>query len=171
MASLFGHQSQLLQKLLDEAGEPIEEVGVLRALLLWLAWDLGEELTDRISPLAEEFEATRSIQANAVLYELLPAAARDAEEAEELERSIRMTLVPTGAEGARAVAWLQRHLAIGNAVNAMSSGELQIKPGLARGVLAAVPKSCPVRLRVVSAVAGPEVTLWDFDASRTFLVR
>lgn len=171
MASLFGHHSQLLQKLLDQAGEPIEEVGFLRSLLLWLAWDLGEELTDRISSLAEESEAARSVHANAVLYELLPNAARDAEEAGELERSIRLTLVPTGAEGARATAWLKRHLAIGKAVNASSDVDLQIKPGLARGALVAVPKSCPVRLRVVSAVAGPEVTLWEFDVARTFLAR
>jgi hypothetical protein len=171
MKCLFGHQSQLLQKLLDQAGEPIEEVGFLRALLLWLAWDLGEELTDRISSLAEESDAVRGVHANAVLYELLPKAAVDADEAEELERSIRMTIVPTGAEGARAAAWLHRHLAIGKAVNAASPSELQIKPGLLRGALVAVPKSSPVRLRVVSAVAGSEVTLWEFDTGRTFLAR
>lgn len=169
MKCLFGHQSELLKNLIDLAGEPIEEVGFLRALLLWLAWDLGEELTDRISPLAEESDAIRSVQANAVLYELLPTAAVDADEAEELERSIRMTVVPTGAEGARAAAWLHRHLDIGRAVNAASPSELQIKPGLLRGALVAVPKLSPVRLRVVSAVAGSEVTLWEFDAARTFM--
>lgn len=141
MKCLFGHQSQLLQKLLDQAGEPIEEVGFLRALLLWLAWDLGEELTDRISSLAEESDAVRGVHANAVLYELLPTAAIDADEAEELERSIRMTIVPTGAEGARAAAWLHRHLAIGKAVNAASPSELQIKPGLLRGALGSVDVS------------------------------
>lgn len=76
MKCLFGHQSQLLQKLLDQAGEPIEEVGFLRVLLLWLAWDLGEELTDRISSLTEESVAVRSVHANAVLYELLPERQR-----------------------------------------------------------------------------------------------
>jgi len=171
MSALFGHESRLLQVVSDQADEPIEEVGFLRTLLLWLAWDLGEELTDRIGPLVEEEDAIRAVRANAVLYELLPAAASDPEEAAELERSVRMTLVPTGTEGARATNWMRRHLAVGLNVRGMSPEMLRIKPGLARGMLAMVPKSAPARLRVVSAVAGPEVTLWDFDGTRTFLAQ
>ena len=171
MSALFGHEFNLLQVVLAQTDESIEEVGFLRSLLLWLAWDLGEELTDRISPLAAEEAALHSVRANAVLYELLPATAADAEATAELERSIRMTLVPTGTEGARATNWMQRHLAAGLTVSAMSPEELRIKPGLARGALARVPKSSPVRLRVVSAIAGPEVSLWDFDGPRTFVVQ
>jgi hypothetical protein len=171
MSALFGHESRLLQVVLDQADEPIEEVGFLRSLLLWLAWDLGEELTDRISPLVEEEDVIRAVRANAVLYELLPAAASDAEEAAELGRSIRMTLLPTGTEGTRADNWLRRHLAIGQAVTATAPEELRIRPDFHRGQLALVPKSSPARLRVVSSVVGAEVTLWDFDRSRTFLAR
>jgi hypothetical protein len=171
MAALFGRESSLLQALTDQADEPIEEVAFLRSLLLWLAWDLGEELTDRIGPLVEDADATRAVRANAVLYELLPAAAADPQETAELERSIRMTVVPTGTEGARAANWMRRHLAVGLAVRDMSAEALRIKPGLARGMLAMVPKSAPTRLRVVSAVAGAEVTLWDFDGPRTFLLQ
>lgn len=111
------------------------------------------------------------MRANAVLYELLPAAASDPEEAAELERSVRMTVIPTGTEGARATNWMRHHLAAGLAVKGMSLEALRLKPGLTRGMLAMVPKSLPARLRVVSAVAGPEVTLWEFDGSRTFLAR
>ena len=75
MSALFGRESRLLQVVSDQADEPIEEVGFLRSLLLWLAWDLGEELTDRIGPLVEDEDAIRAVRANAVLYELLPAAA------------------------------------------------------------------------------------------------
>lgn len=171
MAALFGRESGLLQVVIDQADEPIEEVGFLRSLLLWLAWDLGEELTDRIGLLVDEEDAIRAVRANAVLYELLPTAASDPEQAAELERSVRMTVVPTGTEGARATNWMRRHLAVGLTVRDMSPEALSIKPGLARGMLAMVPKSAPARLRVVSAVAGCEVTLWDFDGPRTFLAR
>lgn len=82
-----------------------------------------------------------------------------------------MTLVPTGTEGARATNWMRRHLTVGLTVRGMSPETLRIQPGLARGMLAMVPKSAPARLRVVSAVAGPEVTLWDFDGTRTFLTQ
>jgi hypothetical protein len=171
VSALLGRESRLLQVVVDQADENIEEVGFLRSLLLWLAWDLGEELTDRIGPLVDEEDAIRAVRANAMLYELLPAAASDPEEAAELERSVRMTVVPTGTEGARATNWLRHHLAVGLAVKDMSPEALKIKPGVARGVLAMVPKSDPARLRVVSSVAGPEVTLWEFDGLRTFLAR
>lgn len=171
ISALLGRESRLLQVVVDQADENIEEVSFLRSLLLWLAWDLGEELTDRIGPLVDEEDAIRAVRANAVLYELLPAAASDLEEAAELERSVRMTVVPTGTEGARATNWIRHHLAVGLAVKDMSPEALKIKPGVARGVLAMVPKSDPARLRVVSSVAGPEVTLWEFDGTRTFLAR
>ena len=169
MSALCGRESSLLQFVIDQSDEPIEEVGILRSLLLWLAWDVGAELTDRIGLLVEEEDAIRVVRANAVLYELLPATASDPEETAELERSVRMTVVPTAAEGARATSWMRRHLAAGLTVKDMSPEMLKIKPGLVRGALALVPKSVPARFRVVSAIAGPEVTLWDFDGSRAFL--
>lgn len=171
MSALFGHGSRLLQVVVDQADEPIEELGFLRSLLLWLAWDLGEELTDRVGPLVEEEDAIRAVRANAVLYELLPAVAADLDETAELERSVRMTVVPTVTEGARATMWMRRLLAVGLAVREMSPEALQLKPGLARGELAMVPKSSPACLRVVCAVSGREVTLWEFDGPRTFLAR
>ncbi|MGY0197948.1 hypothetical protein [Leptothrix sp. BB-3] len=169
MSALFGRDSGLLYAVTDQADEPIEEVSFLRSLLLWLAWDLGEELTDRIGPLVDEVDAMRAVRANAVLYELLPPAACDSEEAAELARSIRMTVVPTGTEGARATNWLRHHMAIGFALNGMGPEALKIRSGLSRGVLVMVPKSAPARLRVVSSIAGPLVTLWDFDGPRTYL--
>jgi hypothetical protein len=60
MSALLGSESGLLEVVLDLVDEPIEEVGFLRSLLLWLAWDLGEELMDRIGPLVEEEEAIRA---------------------------------------------------------------------------------------------------------------
>lgn len=171
MSALFGRESNLLQVVTNQADEPIEEISFLRSLLLWQAWDLGEELTDRVGPLVEEVEVLRAVRANAVLYELLPEAASDQEETAELERSIRMTVVPTATEGARATKWMQRHLAAGLAVRGMSPEALKIKPGLTRGMLAMIPKSVPARLRVVCSVAEPEVTLWDFDGPRTFVLQ
>lgn len=82
-----------------------------------------------------------------------------------------MVSVEKATEGARATSWMRRHLAISLAVRGMSAEAPRIKPGLARGVLVMAPKSALTRLRVVSAVAGPEVMLRDFEGPRTFLLQ
>jgi len=168
MAYLFGSGSMLLPELLAQSDEPFEEVSHLRSMLLWLAWDLGEELTDRISPLLENKDATRRIHANAILYELLPVVAADQDEVAELERSLQLTGIQTAEEGARASAWLTRHLAAGRQVTSASQGAGQHVSSLRVGALAAVPGSNPRRLCVVAALSSSEVSLWEFDGQRTF---
>lgn len=81
-----------------------------------------------------------------------------------------MTRLPTATEGDRATRWLERHLAAGRALAAANVEEFRLSPGLALGALALVPKSSPPQLRVVSAMIGREVTLWDFGGPRTFLI-
>ncbi|MBL0419733.1 hypothetical protein JI739_05155 [Ramlibacter sp. AW1] len=168
MAYLFGTKSMLLWKLLGQSDEPIEEVSHLRSLLLWLAWDLGEELTDRISPMLEPEDLMRRIQANAILYELLPSVAADGEEVAELERSVAMTATPTGEEGARATTWITRHLGVG--LQIANAGQISVgkHAELRVGALAVVPGSRPPRLRVVAALTGSEVSLYEFDGQRVF---
>ena len=168
MAYLFGRGSMLLPKLLAQSDEAIEEVSHLRSMLLWLAWDLGEELTDRISPLLEKEDATRRIHANAILYELLPVVAFDQDEVAELERSMQMTAVQTAEEGARASAWLTRHLGVGQKIAAARHLEGSDAAGLRVGTLAAVPGITPPRLRVIVAMSGSEVSIWEFDGERSF---
>lgn len=169
MAWLFGRNSMALPKILNAADEPLEEVSYLRALLLWLAWDLGEELTDRISPLMDANEVRHRVRTNAVLYELLPSATRDLDEAEELERSIRMTVLPTGEEGARAATWLTTHLSVGRQVleSAANGDGFGASPRV--GSLTLVPGSHPSLHRVVSAIAGSEFSIWEFDGERSFI--
>lgn len=168
MAYLFGSRSMLLSKLLAQSDEPFEEVSHLRSMLLWLAWDLGEELTDRISPLLEKEDATRRIHANAILYELLPVVAFDQDEVTELERSMRLTGAQTAEEGARATAWLTRHLGAGRQIVSASQATDRDAACLRVGALAAVPGSNPRRLCVVAALSSSEVSLWEFDGQRTF---
>ena len=168
MEYLFGSGSMLLSKLLAQSDEPFEEVSHLRSMLLWLAWDLGEELTDRISPLLEKEDATRRIHANAILYELLPVVASDQDEVAELERSMQMTGSQTAEEGARASAWLARHLGAGRRVASASQTADGDVVSLRVGALAEVPGSNPPRLCVIAALSTSEVTLWEFDVQRTF---
>lgn len=168
MAYLFGNGSMLLSKLLAQSDEPVEEVSHLRSLLLWLAWDLGEELTDRISPLLEKEHATRQIHANAILYELLPVVATDQDGVMELERSMQLTSAQTAEEGARATAWLTRHLGTGRQIAEASQGADRDSSNFRVGGLAAVPGANPRRLRVVTAMSFSEVSLWEFDGQRTF---
>ena len=168
MSYLFGSGSMLLPKLLAQSDEPFEEVSHLRSMLLWLAWDLGEELTDRISPLLEKEDAMRRIHVNAILYELLPVVAFDQDEVAELERSMQLTGVQTAEEGARASAWLTRHLAAGRQVVSSSQASDRDAASLRVGALVAVPGSNPRRLCVVAALSSSEVSLWEFDGQRTF---
>ena len=169
MAWLFGRNSMALPKLVDAADGPLEEVSYLRALLLWLAWDLGEELTDRISPLLGADESMARVRTNAILFELLPTAAGDPEELAELERSIRMTLTPTGEEAARAAGWLARHLAVGRQVEDASVAPSRVDAEMRVGALATVPGTSPPRRRVCTSVVGDEFSIWEFDGVRSFV--
>lgn len=164
MAALFGHRSMLLPKLVQQAEGEVDEISHLRSLLLWLAWDLGEELTDHIGALQEREVRERQISANATLLELLPQVASRDDEIAELERSLLMTSMPTGEEGARLARWLERHLGVGRQVASMSREARSIR----LGNLAPVPKSHPPRHRVVCSLNASEISFWEFDEERTF---
>ena len=171
MAWLFGRNSMALPKLVEAADGPLEEVSYLRALLLWMAWDLGEELTDRISPLLDADDSMGRIRTNAILFELLPTAATDPDELAELERSIRMTVTPTGEEAARAAKWLVRHLAVGKQVQSTSVSTSLADADVRVGSLATVPGTDPPRRRVVTAVDRNQFSIWEFDEVRSFVRR
>ena len=166
---LFGRQSMALSKLANQAEEPLEEIGYLRSLLLWLAWDLGEELTDRISPLMAEDESMSRVRSNAILYALLPSMISDPDELAELERSIRMTVTPTGEEAARAAAWLSRHLVVAKKVLPISENSTGREITFEVGHLALVPGSRPPINRVISSIIGNQFSVWEFDGVRSFV--
>jgi hypothetical protein len=54
-----------------------EEGAQLRVLLLWLAWDLGDELTDQIGRIWDPQELQSKFRKNAVFLKLLPQISRD----------------------------------------------------------------------------------------------
>ena len=169
MAWLFGRNSMALSKLVSAADEPLEEVSYLRSLLLWLAWDLGEELTDRISPLMDADESMGCVRSNAILFELFPSTATDPDELAELERSIRMTVMPTGEEAAKAAAWLARHLDVGIYVLKYAENAANSDVLLRVGQLASVPGANPLRRRVITSVVDNEFSVWEFDGTRSFV--
>lgn len=166
MRALYGRNSMLLPKLLSEVDVEIEEVGYLRSLLLWLAWDVGAEITDRFSLSMEPEETARRVRRNAVLYELLPIVVRHDDEQAELERSLIMTAAGTAEAGARLTAWLTRHLAVGRALAIASSGPAPL--GLRIGAPVRVPRSSPPRLRPIYELTSSNVTYWEFDGRPTF---
>jgi hypothetical protein len=169
MAWLFGRNSMTLSQLVNAADEPLEEVSYLKSLLLWLAWDLGEELTDRISPLMDADELLGCVRSNAILFELFPSTATDSDELAELERSIRMTVMPTGEEAAKAAAWVTRHLKVGIHVLESAENAANSDVPLRVGELVSVPGANPRRRRVITSVIGNEFSIWEFDGLRSFM--
>ena len=169
MAWLFGRNSMALSKLVSAADEPLEEVSYLKSLLLWLAWDIGEELTDRISPLMDADESMGCVRSNAILFELFPSTATDSDELAELERSIRMTVMPTGEEAAKAAAWVARHLEVGLQVLESAENAANSDVPLRVGELVSVSGANPRRRRVITSVIGNEFSVWEFDGLRSFV--
>jgi hypothetical protein len=74
----------------------------LRVLLLWLAWDLGEELTEQIGRIWEPKELEAKLRGNAAFLKLMPPISRDNAARAELEQSIARTVRPTPEAALRA---------------------------------------------------------------------
>lgn len=77
--------------------------------------------------------------------------------------------VPTAEEGAKAEAWLERHLAAGRWIANADPAEFTHRTELRVGALAAVPGTKPLRLRVVEALTSTELCIWEFDERRDFI--
>lgn len=113
---LFGTKNPLIEVLDSVAGESTDEATQLRVLLLWLAWDVGEELTEQIDrSLLFEPAALRSrLQANAFFVKLMPCVVREEDAKADLQESIQRTTKPTPEAAQRAAQWLARHWEFGS---------------------------------------------------------
>jgi hypothetical protein len=113
---LFGTKNPLIEVLDSVAGESTDEAIQLRVLLLWLAWDVGEELTEQIDrSLLFEPAALRSrLQANAFFVKLMPCVVREEDAKADLQESIQRTTKPTPEAAQRAAQWLARHWEFGS---------------------------------------------------------
>jgi hypothetical protein len=159
---LLGSASRMLEDL-DSGDVDTEEGTQLRVLLVWLAWDLGEEVTDQIGRHWNTSEQQAKLRANAMFLRLIPPIAEDAAARAELEQSISRTLRQTPEASLRASKWLQGHLQYGAAwARGVSSvDDLQV------GGYCRVP-GVVEDPRVVFAVSEGQVSFWDYDRIRGF---
>ena len=168
MAALFGSANGLARHVRVEGEDDPEELGQVRALLAWLAWDLGDAVMGPIEPMVLPEKKLKLANSYANLFELLPALALDDEAAIRLKESIRMTRSPTADEGARAESWLDYHLGLGLDLATAPEHTFNDRFDLHVGDLMRIPLTSPAQLRVVLEVTAQAVKLTEFDRERSF---
>lgn len=154
-------------RMLDEIqvgidGDTDEDVQ-LRVLLLWLAWDLGEKVTERISPIWDPKDLSFKLRSKAILLKLLPSIANDQKAVDDLAMSIAHTIPQVPDAALRANRWLERHLEFGGR---WAKGFRQCED-LRVGGLCCVPGNVD-EPRVVFELSKDLVGFWDFDRVRRF---
>ncbi len=160
---LLGAGHHMLDDVEKMSEAETEEGAQLRVLLLWLAWDLGDELTDQIGRIWDPQELQSKLRRNAVLLKLIPPVSQDSPAWQELIDSIART-VPSNPDSALAAKkWVDRHLIFG----ALWSGEFQLTPELRVGGFCCIPGKL-AEPRVVMELTGEEVAFWDYDRLRRF---
>ena len=112
---LLSSNSHLIDTIDKETGGNTEESVQLRVLLLWLAWDLGEELTEEVNRIWDSKERKTKLFTNSVFLKLMPGVSLDDTARVELEQSISRTTKSTPEAAKRATEWLNRHLSFGSA--------------------------------------------------------
>lgn len=155
---LLGSASRMLEEI-DGSGDADTEEGTqLRVLLLWLAWDLGEELTDQIGRIWDASELHVKLRANAMFLKLLPPVAEDSVARTELEQSISRTVRATPEAALRANSWFEGHMKYGAAwAKGVRDGESLRVGGYCR-----VPGKVDDP-RVVLEVSDTVIGFWDYD--------
>jgi hypothetical protein len=160
---LLGSSSRLLEKVdYTVAGDTYEGIQ-LRVLLLWLAWDLGEELTEQISRIWEIEKTENRLHANAAFLKLIPPIVSDESARGDLEQSISRTVRPTPEAVLRAQKWLERHWNYG----------LEWSKGFDTSDIIGLGGYCCVPGKVndphvVIELSDRYVGFWDFDRIRKF---
>jgi hypothetical protein len=161
---LLGSQTGLLDAIDEAAGDSADETMQLRTLLVWLAWDLGDELTDHVNLIWDFYERLPKLQANALFLALMPAIATDGQASTALHDSIQRTIKSTPVASMRAEKWLRRHMAFGASwsVGAQESEEMKVG-GYCR------VKGLFDGPRVVVEVSQDSVGFWDFSRTWKFM--
>ena len=167
MSLVFGRANGIARSVLIDGDEPTE-LGQTRALLAWLAWDLGDQLKGPIDSMMAPEMRLKRVATYSYLFEHFPAIAEDDVDAQSLRASVKMTTKPTADEGARAERWLNYHLHMGEEIATSPDQTFEDRPDLAAGDLMRVPRSQPAQLRVVAEVTSQLVKLTELDSYRSF---
>lgn len=160
---LLGSSSRLLEKIDHTVAGDTDEGVQLRVLLLWLAWDLDEELTEQISKVWEIEKTESRLRANAVFLKLIPPIVSDTGARNDLEQSISRTVRSTPNAVGQARLWLDRHWQFGIA---WSRG-YEVINELRVGGFCHVPGVIP-EPRVVLGIDNGFVRVLDYDRTREF---
>lgn len=154
-------------RMLDEVDYAIDadtdEGMQLRVLLLWLAWDLGDEFTEQIGRFLEPKDIAKKVRSNATFLKLLPFIANDHKAMAELATSIAHTALEIPDVAVRANNWLDRHLRFSGA---WANGFRQCE-ALRIGGFCCVPGTVD-EPRVVRELEDDKVHIWDFDRVWSF---
>ena len=173
LAYLYGRRYALMKKTIAAAAtdEQPDEVQRLPGLLLWLAWDCGVRLDERVIYGEEPDAARERATHKAMLLAISPVAAVNAIAREEAERSVLKAARASQVASART--WLAAQLAWGERVRLAAQSRATRVDGRPRvGDLAFIAADGPSDLYVVStANAGyiGLVDLSDADAEARFL--
>lgn len=170
MVIIFGRAQGIARDIRAHDGEADEvvELGQVRALLAWLAWDIGHSLLQRIEPMTPKATKDDLVATYVYLYDLLPAIAVDAEDTAQLASSVRMTNTPTADESAHGENWLAHHITTGLEVATAPATAYLDREGIKAGDLMHVPHSSPPRFSVVVNATAQDVCLSELDAERRF---
>ena len=141
----------------------MDETIQLRVLLLWLAWDLGEELTEQIGRIWDAKELQAMLRANAMFLKLIPPIAADDSARADLEQSISRTVRPTPEAAQRAQKWLEHHwnFGLGWSKGFDTSNDIRL------GGFCCVPGKVD-EPHVVLELSDSIVGFWNFDGIRKF---
>lgn len=170
MVILFGRRCGIARDVVhDVEVDEFVELGQVRALLAWLAWDIGHSLLKPIDPMAPKATKDSLVLAYAYLYDLLPAIAVDDEDSAQLAFSVRMTSTPTADESAHGENWLAHHIATGLEVATSPAMTYLDREGIKTGDLIQVPHLIPPRFSVVVDVTAQDICLSELDRDRRFM--
>lgn len=160
---LLGSSFNLLDLVNNNLGVDTEEVTQLRVLLLWLSWDLDEEIHEHIGKSCDSEELKRQLRANAFFLKLIPPIATDDNALAELEKSISRTVKPTPEAAIRAQNWINQHWAFGR----KWSNDFDICEELEVGGFCCIP-SINESPQIVVELSNQYVGFWAFDKVRKF---
>lgn len=159
---LLGEKKMLLQKLEQVTQAKTEEALQARALLAWLAWDIGDEYTEEF-PLSLEVEEKESqLTANVALFALFPSIATDEEELAAVREGFALMRPGTVARQQRQESWLNRHAELGRRWHKLLEKPLKnvsSNERLKLGSIAVVTTDAERKPRIVTELAAGHVGL------------
>lgn len=159
---LLGETKMLLRRLEEVTQAKTEEALQARALLAWLAWDIGDEYTEEFPLSLDSDEKQNLLTANVALFTLFPSIAADDEELVAVREGLALTRPVTVARQQRQELWLNRHTALGRTWQKLLEKPLKDmgKNGLLKlGTIAVVTTDAERKPRIVTELAGSYVGL------------